>query len=203
MFRHSLAAVSVVVLAALAVAMPARASGSAHDAVRSAKTDKVVNSFGSCVRTKWDAAEDICAPAVPKPEPVTKLIPAPPPEISREQRSIYFEYKKSEISPKGKEKLDTLAALIRSSGAIKQARVVGYTDVIGGDNYNIKLSERRAGAVNKYLASRITVPTEVLTVKGLGESSPITDCSEKMSRKKRIDCLAKDRRVEVELVYEK
>lgn len=199
-------AASFAAFVALSLTTPAQASGSGQDVVRGSANDKVVNTFGSCVRTKWDAENDLCAAPKAKPEPVAEPAPAPAPkapEISSEQRTIYFDYKKSDISPKGKEKLDTLAGMIRNSSNIKEAKVVGYTDDIGGSDYNVKLSERRADAVNRYLASRINIPTEVLEVRGLGKSNPTTDCPAGMKKPKRIECLAKDRRVEVELVYEK
>ena len=47
--------------------------------------------------------------------------------------------------------LNRIAALIKKTGA--RARVKGYTDQVGPEDYNKKLSERRARAVQDYLIS--------------------------------------------------
>ena len=50
--------------------------------------------------------------------------------------------------------------------------VVGYTEDVGDDNYNMKLSEQRARSVRDYLVSKCLNPNKVGTV-GRGETRPI------------------------------
>jgi outer membrane protein OmpA-like peptidoglycan-associated protein len=50
--------------------------------------------------------------------------------------------------------------------------VAGHTDDTGSDEYNQSLSERRAGAVARYLQGRGVIPQRLVTV-GVGESRPI------------------------------
>lgn len=168
---------------------------------------------GDCVNTMWDGKEDPCAAprrkepkiAEPVPEPARPLPPKPAPqEFGQEQRSIYFDFNKDTLKDEGKAKLDALAAAIQKHKEVTKATVVGYADEIGGmSKYNVKLSEQRAEHVMSYLSSRITIPVEKAQVRGLGATNSQTDCPAKMKRKERIECLAKDRRVEVELTFEK
>jgi outer membrane protein OmpA-like peptidoglycan-associated protein len=52
--------------------------------------------------------------------------------------------------------------------------VSGYTDVIGSEEYNLKLSQQRADAVRAIILKRLGDPAaERLTAAGLGETSPV------------------------------
>jgi OmpA-OmpF porin, OOP family len=82
---------------------------------------------------------------------------------------------------------------------------VGYTDRIGSDAYNLKLSQRRAQAVKDYLVTKGIEPNRVYT-EGKGEANPVKQCAdpspkgEVKSRAQLIACLQPNRRVEVEVV---
>ncbi len=169
-------------LLAIAFAAPAaQAAGSDHDVAvyGGKKGGVVVNSFGNCVR-----------PA-PKPRVV----------IAKAERTVYFDYKRSHLTAEARQTLDSLAEKLKSDSHIKQARVVGYADRIGSDAYNEKLSEARADSVREYLISRGFAKVGSTETRWLGESAPKTDCPKNMKRKKLIECLATDRRVEVEIDY--
>jgi len=68
--------------------------------------------------------------------------------------------------------------------------VVGYTDSQGSDKYNLKLSERRAQAVVKYLVDNGHVKADMITAAGKGKADPIGDNKTKEGR-------FKNRRVEI------
>lgn len=55
-----------------------------------------------------------------------------------------------------------------------KVEIQGYTDNIGPESYNVKLSERRAKTVKNYLVAR-GVAASRLTVKGYGSKNPIGD----------------------------
>ena len=78
--------------------------------------------------------------------------------------------------------------------------VLGYTDRIGSDAYNQALSERRAQSVVDYLISK-GIPADKISARGMGESNPVTGntCDNVKQRAALIDCLAPDRRVEIEV----
>jgi outer membrane protein OmpA-like peptidoglycan-associated protein len=67
--------------------------------------------------------------------------------------------------------------------------IVGHTDAVGTDSYNLSLSERRAAAVSNYLASQ-GVTRARLRPAGRGESEPVATNDTDTGR-------AQNRRVEV------
>jgi OmpA-OmpF porin, OOP family len=73
------------------------------------------------------------------------------------------------------------------------SNIVGYTDTSGPEDYNQKLSERRAHAVADYLASNLGVEKSRMTVSGMGEADPVADNSTREGR-------IANRRVEVNII---
>ncbi len=179
--------------------MPDRASSmpNFHDVVRSTSNVVVVNNYGNCVRTRWNVGVDDCGAA-----PVEKKAEiAPRQEIAQEERTVYFGFNKATLSPESKRKLDSLAGILKTETDVKQANIVGFADRIGSPSYNEKLSQRRAEAVRKYIVSRGYTRTQVTETRWMGEDAPITQCPNTLSRPALIECLQKDRRVEVEIGY--
>ena len=70
--------------------------------------------------------------------------------------------------------------------------VAGHTDSTGSDEYNQRLSERRASSVSAYLISRQVLPERIIQV-GMGEAWPVADNSTNAGRQL-------NRRVELTLV---
>jgi outer membrane protein OmpA-like peptidoglycan-associated protein len=52
--------------------------------------------------------------------------------------------------------------------------VEGHTDAIGGDEYNMTLSQQRADAVRTYMVAQ-GVQADTLTAVGLGKADPVAD----------------------------
>ena len=73
--------------------------------------------------------------------------------------------------------------------------VTGHTDRLGSDEYNLKLSKRRADAVRDYMVSKGVDGAKIQTV-GMGEKQPVVQCDQK-EMKALIACLQPNRRVEV------
>ncbi len=70
-------------------------------------------------------------------------------------------------------KLDPYRPLLRDN--VAHVNVIGHTDSVGPEDYNQKLSERRAQSVASYLESPGKVRPEVVQVSGSGETDPIGD----------------------------
>lgn len=88
----------------------------------------------------------------------TQTRPAAP-AMPREKRAasalILFEYNSAMLTPSAREQLDQLAEALSSPGLSTAVfRIEGHTDAIGGEAYNLKLSEERAAAVVNYLVER-------------------------------------------------
>lgn len=126
---------------------------------------------------------------------VAKDVPKPTyeaPVLAVFEESLFFDFDKSDLKPKGKEKLqayrEQAKGLLSSASKVK---ITGHTDNIGTAEYNMGLSQRRAEAVAEYLKSLGVDPAK-MEVKGEGKSRPMYDNRTKEGR-------AKNRRVEVEV----
>jgi OOP family OmpA-OmpF porin len=102
-----------------------------------------------------------------------------------------FDFDKAVIRPDAKAKLDDLVGKARGVN-LEVIIVIGHTDSIGSDGYNMKLSLRRADAVKAYLVSR-GIPANRVYTEGKGEGRPIADNKTREGR-------AKNRRGEIEVV---
>jgi OOP family OmpA-OmpF porin len=139
------------------------------------------------------------APAEPAPAPAPAPAPveapkAPPPPAAVKvtyAADVFFDFDKSVIKPEGKAKLDDLASKVKGIN-LEVIIAVGHADSIGTDDYNQKLSVRRAEAVKAYLASK-SIDKNRLYTEGKGEKQPVADNRTSEGR-------AKNRRVEIEVV---
>ena len=109
-----------------------------------------------------------------------------------------FDFDKAVLKIKGKQSLDNLIVKL---GKVKYDVIVavGYTDRIGSEDYNKKLSLKRAEAVKSYLVATHSVDPRIVFVDGKGEANPIIGTTCRGKGKKLIDCLQPDRRVEIEI----
>lgn len=84
---------------------------------------------------------------------------------------VLFDTAKHSLRPAAREKLAKVAGIISGHPGLRLA-VEGYTDSVGGDEYNQKLSEERGEAVRDYLTQEGVVRTSV-TSQGFGKSQPV------------------------------
>jgi outer membrane protein OmpA-like peptidoglycan-associated protein len=105
--------------------------------------------------------------------------------------SIRFDFDKATLRPGNREVLSRIAGVLMTLKGY-QIYVYGYTDDIGTEQYNQKLSERRAQAVRDYLVKAGLDPN-IISTKGYGESDPLV-------RGESAEARAKNRRVEIGIV---
>lgn len=88
---------------------------------------------------------------------------------------INFDRDSSAIDPRSYDLLDNFGRAL--NGGLSDAVIVvaGHTDSDGTDQYNIRLSEKRAQAVADYLIYRHRIARARLIVRGYGETAPIAD----------------------------
>ncbi len=103
-----------------------------------------------------------------------------------------------DIKPAGKAELNRFAQYLINEGNQLKVKLVGHTDYLGSDSYNQNLSDQRASSVRQYLASQGVNPDN-LTAEGRGENQPIKKCPKGLSKQALINCLAPNRRVDVEI----
>ncbi|GGA37074.1 outer membrane protein A [Hafnia psychrotolerans] len=143
-----------------------------------------------------DAAAPVVAPA-PAPAPVVET------KKFTLKSDVLFTFGKSSLKPEGQQALDQLytqlSAMDPKDGSVV---VLGYTDAVGSEQSNQKLSEQRAQTVVDYLVSK-GIPSDKISARGMGETNSVTGntCGYKSGRatKAQISCLAPDRRVEIEV----
>jgi len=136
--------------------------------------------------------------ATPVAKPVTPVVTPPPaPRFERYTLSSteLFEFDRSELRMP-QPKLDEIADVLNRKPEITSITITGYTDRLGSEKYNMKLSQRRADSVKTYLSDK-GVNAGRLSAVAKGESNPVVECSEK-NRSALIKCLEPNRRVEVE-----
>ncbi|MFM0551428.1 OmpA family protein [Paraburkholderia sediminicola] len=101
------------------------------------------------------------------------------------------------ILPTGKRQLDDMAIGLKKLSAMHELKITGYADRLGGKSHNLALSTQRARTVERYLrAHDVNVP---ITVRGRGSANPLVDCRQ-TKHEVLMQCLAPNRRVEIELV---
>jgi OmpA-OmpF porin, OOP family len=176
----------------------------------------VVSGTGLCVRTgTWTPGTSVVGcdpmpvataapapapePAPPAPaaaapaEPVTppaalaEPAPAPMPQKISLNTDALFNFDKADLRPDAKSELDSLLERVRAAN-IEEISLVGHTDSIGTDEYNMKLSQRRADAVKSYFVSQ-GMPAEKIHTEGRGKREPVADNKTKEGRQenRRVD----------------
>jgi outer membrane protein OmpA-like peptidoglycan-associated protein len=84
---------------------------------------------------------------------------------------IYFDFASDKIKPESEPVLREIADALNHNPTWK-LRVEGHTDNIGGDDYNMDLSQRRAEAVKLALVTRYHIAGDRLTPQGFGATRP-------------------------------
>lgn len=83
---------------------------------------------------------------------------------------VYFDYNSSAVSRRAEPDLMTLGRALTSPDLRGSVFLIGgHTDAKGEDDYNQKLSERRASAVKRFLKERFDIPDDTLVTAGYGE----------------------------------
>jgi len=138
-------------------------------------------------------AAPAAAPAAPAPAPAPQPAPVPAPVSEKVTfaTDTFFDFDKYVLKPESQAKLTDLVEKTKAVN-LEVVIAVGHTDAVGTDDYNQKLSIRRADAVKNFLVSKGIEKNRIYT-EGKGEKQPVADNKTSEGR-------AKNRRVEVEVV---
>ncbi len=101
-----------------------------------------------------------------------------------------FAFNSSTLKPEFKPTLNKVARVLRDDPKVL-ITVIGFTDSVGSETYNLALSKRRATATANYLISQ-GVSQQQITTDGLGEAEPRASNATASGR-------AQNRRVEIYL----
>ncbi len=99
----------------------------------------------------------------------------PPAFVEKEYnyKNVHFGFNLHKFTKKEKKSLDSTYTTL-SQLTDPKITVAGHADAIGSDNYNMKLSEKRANIVKEYLVKK-GLSADKISVEFFGESKPISD----------------------------
>ncbi len=178
------------------------------DNEKGAATLRQINQLGNCVYVeagdllKDDGMlkqfvrdvfyEDIEEPVAAVEEPTVTVVE--PARVIPEKiilRGVQFDFDGADIKPASVPVLNKDVDLLRQHPELCVV-IEGHTDYIGSDDYNLKLSQRRAQAIYNYFVSQGISADRMETI-GYGETRPIADNSTAEGR-------ALNRRVEIQII---
>lgn len=140
--------------------------GSKPDTV--AKSEPVVEAAPAAV---VEEKVVIAVASEPKIEEKVMVAAAEPKIIILAFEDVHFDFDKSTLKPEAKIILKRNIQLLKDNPKAK-IRVAGYTSASGTEEYNQKLSERRASAVEAFLIDEGIITQDRLSTIGYGEKDP-------------------------------
>lgn len=143
----------------------------------------------------------VSAPAAPvvATVPEAPLAPVPATEPTPEMMkycvylNIIFEIDKTNIRPEYKDEVARVGDFMKNNPSTT-AVIEGYTDEVGSDDYNLRLSQQRAESVVNSLVTDFAIDPSRLSARGYGKTKPIADNTTDAGRQKNrrinaiIDC---------------
>ncbi len=85
-------------------------------------------------------------------------------------RNVFYEFDKADLTPESTAALDRLTNMLKENPNVT-IELAAHCDYRGNDDYNLRLSQRRAESVVRYLTEH-GIEAERLTAKGYGETVP-------------------------------
>ena len=114
-------------------------------------------------------------------------------EKGRATLDVEFDTGKAIVKPKYYKDIQSVAEVMKKYPDLKIV-IEGHTDNVGGEKYNLNLSQKRAEAIKNIMVTKFNIEPSRLTAKGFGYSKPIASNSTKEGRQK-------NRRVEAAVEY--
>ena len=134
------------------------------------------------------------------PEPIAKAAAEPPPPVEqkimeegRATLDVEFDTGKAIVKPAYYKEIEAVADVLKKYPDLKIV-VEGHTDNVGGEKYNLNLSQKRAEAIKAVMVQKFNIEASRITAKGFGFSNPLADNSTKEGRQQ-------NRRVEAAVEY--
>jgi OOP family OmpA-OmpF porin len=162
--------------------------------------------LGAIIRFSAPAPTPVVAEVAPAPVAAPEPAPAPTPvpvaapepcqpkfETITLQAERLFGFDKYELNGDAVVEVDEAVQTLKAHPEFDVVVVTGHTDRIGSEQYNQKLSEKRADIIKQHLVSHGIEASRIRSV-GKGEFQPVVAC-DGVKGKALIECLAPNRRV--------
>ena len=107
----------------------------------------------------------------PKVEEKVVVVASEPKVIILALEDVHFDFDKSTLTKEAQVILKRNVQILKDNPKAR-IRIAGYTSASGTNEYNQKLSERRASAVEKFLVKEGIVAPDRLSTIGYGETDP-------------------------------
>ncbi|BBG30926.1 OmpA/MotB [Zymobacter palmae] len=101
------------------------------------------------------------------------------------------------LQAQGRQQLNQIATRLVNTPS-SRITITGFADSLGNATTNRQLSLERAQTIKRYLVGK-GVPEELVKAVGAGDTRPLVSCDTGISRRDMIQCLAPNRRVEIEV----
>jgi OmpA-OmpF porin, OOP family len=99
---------------------------------------------------------------------------------------VRFDFDSADISTTARTQLDALAEGIKLLAPGQAIVIEGHTDAIGSEEYNRRLSQRRAASVKRYLVQEHGIDARRLKDAGVGEQQPIAGLEPTAAQNRRV-----------------
>lgn len=141
---------------------------------------------GGVIGHQMDKQADKISEAVPGAE--VKRVGEGIHVVFDDKSGVNFAFDSAELTADAKKNLDAVAEIFIEFPDTR-LMIEGYTDSVGNEDYNLKLSERRAKAVAKYLESHGVKSSRFESIKGYGEANPRfpNDTKENQAKNRRVE----------------
>lgn len=113
-----------------------------------------------------------------------------------ELKNVYYDLAKATLRPESRRELNSLVSIMKQNNSIT-IELSSHTDCRGGDDYNQKLSERRAKSCYNYLISKGIDASRIRPV-GYGEKKLLNECADGVNCPE--DKHQINRRTEIEII---
>jgi len=102
---------------------------------------------------------------------------------------VNFDFNSAAVNPPYFPLLDKIGINIKDKLSMATITVAGHADAIGSDEFNNRLSRKRAEAVKKYLMETYQIPSELVLIEAYGESRPLApnDSEENRALNRRVE----------------
>lgn len=86
---------------------------------------------------------------------------------------VRFGFDRADLSDEARTALNDFADRVKRENANVYVEIQGHTDATGSEEYNLRLGERRAESVRRFLNSEHGIPLHRLSVISYGEGAPL------------------------------